>query len=489
MIPRSCLDRWNVYAKSVQKLTIDGSHYHSETFLELARVSEQPILPSLKAVVAYGPWLARTSAPSILATVLSQSVHNLEIMLPSKGEARKILETIHLHAPRLRYLILRGPHSPPVRNIVCMLLPSFLSLQVLRLDSSYANTDFLTAISPSLSGLWMLDFRFWRYRRDHCDSVLPAKQAIRPNREIGAKLPSLTSLLLQCKAANCCHLGDIIGKTFGRNHQLRLLSITHNKFTCYNGGQVGECISRYCEAFSIAFPHLETLCLDSKDNYIMPLKIEAVKPLTQFTQLSQLSLIGLKVTDISEFTRFLACWPNLVKLEIIGSRLTSLWFADGYDGEFAYRCIDNDVAEGKLEGVEGIGLSCLTAISARLLHLKTLRLTLVASPSGHLEQAPQPFKNLETLDLTHSFLNFHLLDFNHEKAAQFINSVMDSRTGFIFREDESLVDDLRDGGELDTFENMAWVEYSREYNQFCKQFREKVDLSYHARLDERKRLA
>jgi hypothetical protein len=176
-------------------------------------------------------------------------------------------------------------------------------------------------------------------------------------------------------------------------------------------------------------------------------------------------------------------------LEIIGSRITYFWFGNGYDEEFTYQYVNNEITGGKLEGVEGIGLDCLTAINACLLHLKTLRLSLVASPTEHLEQAPHPFKNLETLDFTYSFLNFRLPDFNHEKAAQFISSFMDSGTNFIFREDESLVDDLREDGEIDALENMAWVDYSIEYNQFCKHFQEKVDLAYHARLGERERLA
>jgi hypothetical protein len=503
MISHSSLDRWNVYAKSVQTLRISGlaamscgSAYYPESFGKLSHV-ERPIFPSLHAVLIHGDWLDRVSAPSILAIVLSQSVRHFEIDIHEEMAPRKILETIHQHSPGLRYLTLGGAVTDFARDVVCELLPSFLNLQFLCLDTEYANTKSLAAISPNLPQLRVLYFQSFATSRLDYDSIFPTASD-RPNGEIGVRLPSLTSLFLHftLEQENYCHFGDIIGGAFGRNHRLRLLSVRNigSPFNYKVDADLAECVYRYCKSFSLAFPFLEIFRLDHSNDvshHGSPFKVEVVEPLLRCTELTELSLLGFKVLNTSEFTRILTCLPKLVKLVIIRSQSVIFWLDSMRNvmiGPVA-RFIDDseEVAERKLEGVEGVGLDCLAVIRAHLPLLKMLWLTLVASPTEHLDQseALQPFENLETLEFSHSFWNFRLPGFDIEKAAQFVSSFMNSRTGFVCRVDEKLEASVRDGEEPRTPGDILFREYATQYNNMCGEFQKKVNL---ARLDERERL-
>jgi hypothetical protein len=471
-----------------------GKDYHPESFLRLPHITERPIVPSLRTLVAHGSWLAKSSAPPILAAILSQSVRHLEIDLPFKSNHREMLEIVHQHAPELRSLQLLGVFAEPHGDILYKLLPSFTSLQVLRLDPECARGDLLASIG-NLRQLQALDFQVGLKNDKFYTSALPV--STHPNRAT-ATFPCLGSLLLEWETEICCSLGDIISKTFGHNHPLRFLSVVHKEYACPGNRPEKDCISRYCEAFGSAFGSLESFRLESHNIGATPtLKLEVLKSICGCTRLTELSLVNFKGANSLEIMRFLPCWPNLVKLEIIGPRMVELWYqySDDLDDEEDARVFVNmEIAKGELEDTEGIGMDCLTTIKEYLPDLKKLRLTITAFPTGHLrlEQPIHPFMSLEKLEFVHSFWNFRRSDFHPEEAARFISSFMNSDTEFILREDKSLEDDLSpdtdDSDSEDQDLHIPWMEYSREYNQFCEQLEEKVDFAYDTRSDEKRRL-
>jgi hypothetical protein len=497
---RSQLDRWFFHAEYVRVLAIGGmaykdygtyygEDYFPDSFLTLAHIAERPILPHLKALIAYGSWLNRSSAPLILATILSQSVLHLEIRLPNYGSNhRDILEIIRQRSPKLQYLQVLGDPQPHC-NILSKFLPSLRSLQVLRLDPLAGRDfdDFLANIGPNLLQLQILNFQ----PNENIYALGLPVSTNKTNREkVGAILPSMDTLLLEWKKDICCSRGDILSKTFGHNHPLRFLSVVHKVYTCPRNGTKTGCTSHYCKAIGSAFPFLETFHLKyrqrSNDTSILRIFLE---PLLKSTHLTEFSVIGFDVADRSELSEFLTCLPSLVKLEIVGSQIFSLWpdYAPlGISEEFMREFVAEEIAEGGIlaKGARGIGLDCLAMIKDHSPRLKELKLKLVASATNHLQQALQPFDNLEKLEFVHSFWNFRQPDFNHGKAACFISSFMNTTTNFVFRKDYSLEDNLGDREDLEDERGRPWLDYSEEYYTFCKQFQEKVGLAHDARLEE-----
>jgi hypothetical protein len=515
MIPpnRSQLsNQWSFYAAYVRALTVTGEFgedfhnedYHPKSFLKLSRIAEQPVLPHLKGLSAYGSWLDDGSAPSILATILSQTVVHLEIILTYQTNYQGILEIIQQQCPKLQFLQMLHLRDGPSKLHCDMLykwIPSFRSLRVLRLEplaGECALDGLLASIGPNLLQLEILDFQ----SENHFASSLVLPSVMDgPNkldREIvGTNLPSLDSLLLGWESEEkkvCCSLGNTIGKAFGHNHPLRLLSVVHSG--CFwpdsdseekGPENLNECISHYCKAFGSVFPFLERFHLKHYNTTTLTLRLEVVKFIC--TRLTELSLAGYKIADNSGLPDFLTCCPSLVKLEIFGLNLGTPWFARSPQDDTGL-FVEGEIAEGgRPENTQGIGLGCLVTIKDHLPHLKQLKLTLVASATEPLQQALQPFSRLERLELVHSFWKFQHPNFNHEKAARFISSFMNSTTKFLFQEDESLRyyipwwDEGRENSR-----NKPWREHSKDYHKFCEQLRKKVGLAYDARLDERQRI-
>jgi hypothetical protein len=513
---RAQLDRWVFYANYVRALTVNGMAgrdrdkvYHPGSFLKLAHITERPVLPNLKTLVAYGSWVQTwdSSAPSIFATILSESVLRLDIDHLHYSDARGILEIIRQQAPKLRFLRLFFLSSPNPRcDMLCKFLPSLCFLQILRLHPGCASDDLFASIGPNLPHLQILDFQLDPEDEIYDKAyVLGLQPFNKPNQGMGAEFPSLKSLLLEWGPTICCSLGDTITKKFGHKHPLRILStsVAHKpgESLCPNNDGIEiECIPHYCKALGPVFPFLESFHLNSHTDFdpIPTLKMELVQSLLICTHLKELSLIGFDVADNLELSNFLACWPNLVKLEIVGPELLSLWHTYGneIDEEIMWDFVNNEIAEGGilvLEGARGISLECLTMIKDHLPRLKQLKITLVVCATEHLQQALQPFDDLEKLEFTHSFWNFRQPDFDHRKAARFISSFMNSTTEFVFREDFSLKhylcdSELREMQDRDEETDRPWTVYSKDYNKFCEPFQEKVVLARDARLDERQRI-
>ena len=98
----SRLDQWHFYTKYIRVLNLCGSEdvrADLPTFLlkVLPLIGRQPLLPSLKALVAQGSWLSGSFSVPILAALLSPGVRRLDIRFetyPNISKIHEILATV-----------------------------------------------------------------------------------------------------------------------------------------------------------------------------------------------------------------------------------------------------------------------------------------------------------------------------------------------------------------------------------------------------------
>jgi len=132
----------------------------------------------------------------------------------------------------------------------------------------------------------------------------------------------------------------------------------------------------------------------------------------------------------------------------------------------------HDVDVLKIRSRKGLGLECLSVIRQSLPCLEELVLSVVASPTADLEDAPTPFANLHTLTLRESFYDFQLPDFDEMSAVRCLCSFLGPGTEFKFDQDQFLVDLRRFQARVS--EQSLLDNYREAYMNFRKAFEDSV---------------
>jgi hypothetical protein len=510
-IPRilpSQMNRFHLYTKYVKRLHIFGywrDELENPTFLLniFALQGGQPLFPALSTVIAQGYWLRENYAAPVLGALLSSgTIRQLElhtpIMLPADHEqVTVIMDAIQRLSPDLVTLSLhfvpKNRHDS-IDSTLRQFLPGFNSLQVLVLDPVYATADLMLCLGKSLPQLRALGFTAGgtHHEREEIhpsDSLSPVRATShlkKPSAQ--AHFPELTHLLLQ--VTYCCGFEEMMTRAFrDYDHSLQDLTIEVSG-AHYSASGVyedhRECAEASYTTIAQRFPILHSLHINAHQTDFHSLDRRRIEPLFACEHLTNLELRNISLTT-SQLVNLLAAWPNLETLRLVGHCLMNLWVP--YREYYMVPADLTEEDESYLQSLArdedpngGFQLTCLGMIRNAAPRIKRLGLTFIASSTAHLihkcDSESIPFKNLEVLELHGSFFNFRHPEFVELRAALYISSFLPSATRLSYRGDDSLVR-YRNISYIieDETPGQAWLDYAREYGEFCQRFSGNVELA------------